>query len=92
MNVNLDESFEHFVTELVRTGQSASETDVIRKGLRLLKEQQGQQALRVEQLRAQVQLGLDEAKRGEVAPFDLGAIKSRGREILAESQPSKGPH
>lgn len=51
----------------------------MREALRLLEERDRRHALRIEELRAEINKGLDS---GEPNPLDVGAIKSRGRKRL----------
>jgi len=37
-------------------------------------------SIRREQLRREIQMGLDQIRRGEVAPLDMAAIKHKARE------------
>ncbi len=91
MNVSLGESFDKFVAQLVRSGEYQSQSEVIREGLRLLKEREELRAIRVEELRRQIQIGLDQANRGEVAPLDIAMIKADGRKRLS-ARKAKGRH
>ena len=50
--------------------------------LRFFQAQELVQQLRSEKLRQEIQVGLDQARQGDVAPLDLEAIKAKGREIL----------
>lgn len=52
----------------------------MREALRLLDERDRVQALRLEELRAEIQKGLES---GEPSPLDIGEIKARGRKRLA---------
>jgi antitoxin ParD1/3/4 len=86
MNVSLGETFEKFVAELIASGEYQSQSEVIRDGLRLLKEKQEFKAIRIDELRRQVAIGLDQASRGDVAPLDIAEIKAEGRKRLAAQQ------
>jgi antitoxin ParD1/3/4 len=60
--VSLPPDVEDFVVSRVASGRYASEGEVIREGLRLLKEQEVAEA----SLRASVRMGLEQALRGEL--------------------------
>jgi antitoxin ParD1/3/4 len=57
----------------------------MRDALRLLEERDRRQALRLEELRAEIKKGLDS---GDPTHLDVGAIKARGRKRL-EAQRGK---
>lgn len=84
MNLELDPSLSQFVSELVASGQFASEAEVVREGLTLLRQRSAERSETLEELRRQIQVGLDQAKRGEVGPLDIRAIQERGMQRLAE--------
>lgn len=65
MNANLGPVLEGFVTELVDSGLYQSQSEVIREGLRLLKEREELKRLRLEELRKEISLGSQQADRGE---------------------------
>ncbi len=89
MNVSLGDSFDRFVASLVDSGEYQSQSEVIREGLRLLKEREELRALKLEEIRRQVAVGLEQIRRGEVAPLDLEAIKREGRKRLAAERAKK---
>jgi antitoxin ParD1/3/4 len=82
MNVSLTPELERLVNEKVESGLYQTASEVVREALRLLKERD----LTREQLRADVQAGVDQLARGESRTLDKTAgrqlaerIKSRGR-------------
>lgn len=90
MNVHLGEGFEKFISRLIKSGEYQSQSEVVRDGLRLLKEKHEFKALQLEALRRQVAIGLEQARRREVAPLDIKAIKARGRKQLASEKTRTG--
>lgn len=86
MNVQLEPALEQFVAELIASGRFASQGEVIREGLLLLKERQASDA-QLEELRRQVQAGLDDIERGNVADLDMEEIRSQAR---AEWEATRG--
>ena len=76
MNVSLTPELERLVNERVRTGMYSSASEVIREALRLLNEQEELRRRRLEDLRKEIQIGLDQVNRGDVVPFDVARIKS----------------
>ena len=65
MNANLGPVLEQFVTELLETGLYQSQSEIIREGLRLLKEREDLKKLRLDDFRKEVALGIQQADRRE---------------------------
>jgi len=62
---------------------------VLRRLLRLLKERDDRSARRLEELRREIAIGLEEADRGEVAPLDIEGIKAEGRRLKKKSRQAR---
>ena len=69
MNVSLTKELENFIGELVASGMYFSASEVVRDGLRLLKEQEALKKMRVEELRAEIMLGIEDLKAGNSISF-----------------------
>jgi antitoxin ParD1/3/4 len=65
MNVNLGTVFDKFIAELLKSGMYQSQSEVVREGLRLLKEREELKKLRLAELRREIATGGAEADRGE---------------------------
>jgi len=65
MNVNLGTVFDKFIADLLKSGMYQSQSEVVRDGLRLLKEREELKKLRLAELRKEIALGSAEADRGE---------------------------
>jgi antitoxin ParD1/3/4 len=65
MNVNLGGTFDRFIAELLETGMYQSQSEVVREGLRLLKEREDLKRLRLAELRREIATGSEQADRGE---------------------------
>jgi len=65
MNVNLGSVFDQFVADLLKTGHYQSQSEILREGLRLLKEREELKQLRLSELRKEIALGSAQADRGE---------------------------
>lgn len=83
MNVSLTPELEEMVNQKVESGLYNSASEVIREGLRLLKEQDDLRRIRQEELRREVLKGYEQSQRGESRPLDVEAIKAKGRKRLA---------
>jgi antitoxin ParD1/3/4 len=65
MNVNLGSVFDQFVADLLKTGLYQSQSEILRDGLRLLKEREDLKKLRLVELRKEIAIGSEQADRGE---------------------------
>lgn len=59
MNVSLTPELEKWVQSKVKSGMYTSASEVIREGLRLLKEQDALKEIHLAELRREIQLGID---------------------------------
>jgi len=85
MNVSLTPELEQYVIGKVQSGMYHTASEVIREGLRLLKEREELQQQKVADLRREIQIGIDQADRGQVSPFNeaaLDEVQTKGRERL----------
>ena len=65
MNVSLTPDLEELVQKKVQSGRYTSASEVVREALRLLAERDELREVEMQALRAKVEQGLDEARRGE---------------------------
>lgn len=94
MNVSLTPELEAFVNEKVASGMYYSASEVIREGLRLLKEQDTLRQMRLEELRKEIAIGIEQADRGQFvtynSPEELAQdVKKAGREKLRKLKEQK---
>ena len=87
MNISLTTELEQLVNDRVKTGMYQTASEVVREGLRLLRERD----LNAEALRRDVRAGFDAVERGEFSDFDARTIKTladrvkaRGRKRVAQ--------
>ena len=66
LNISLTPELEEFVTSRVESGRYQSASEVVRQGLRLLQDQEETRQAELARLRQQIQIGLDQANRGEL--------------------------
>ena len=83
MNVSLSRQLQGFIERKVRTGRYQTASEVVREGLRLIEDRDTQRALQLRRLREEIQVGLDQIEKGQVAPLDVKKIKAEGRKRLA---------
>jgi len=77
MNVSLTPELEQFVQGKVNTGLYYSASEVVREGLRLLQERDQLQQLRLQELRQEIQVGIDS---GDSTPLDMQDVKLKARQ------------
>lgn len=75
MNVSLTPELEQFVQEKVKSGKYLSASEVFQEALRLLQEKDQIRQLRLEKLRKEIAIGIEQADRGEVVD---------GKEVINE--------
>lgn len=72
-----------FVRVKMRTGEYASENEVVCEALSFLRERDQIRAMRLAELRRAVQIGVDQLDRGDSKPFDAEELKAEVRKRLA---------
>ncbi len=65
MNVSVGREFEEYVRAKVKSGDYASVSEVVRDGLRLMREKEQLFEARLQTLRGEIQKGSDQGERGE---------------------------
>jgi antitoxin ParD1/3/4 len=91
MNISLTKEFETYVAQKVESGLYHSASEVIRDGLRLMKERDELHQTRLGELRRDIAIGVDQADRGQVRTFNEDVatrVKVRGRKRLASKDRS----
>ena len=86
MNVSLTPRLEALVRRKVESGLYNSASEVVREALRLLEERDRIKEMKLEELRKEIQQGIDSLDRGEGTPFNADDVIKRGRERLAAEQ------
>ncbi len=90
MNISLTPRLEKLVKQKVASGMYNSASEVMREALRLLDESDHIKAIRREELRKEVAIGIEQLDRGEGTPLDMEEIKAEGRKLRARKRKSKG--
>ena len=68
MNVSLTPELEKFVKDKVASGRYTSSSEVVREALRVLEENEHLNERRLEQLKKEVALGIEQANQGKLKP------------------------
>ncbi len=81
MNVSLTPELEQLIHKKVESGLYLSASEVVREALRLLEERDRLNALKLEELRKEIQIGIDQADRGELldGPEVFAKLRKRVR-------------
>ena len=82
LNVSLPTELENRVREHVASGLYGSASEVIREALRLFEAYHTVQASSLAALKADIDLGMADARSGRVNAVDVHAIKAKGRAVL----------
>jgi len=88
MNVNLGAVFDKFIAQLLKTGTYQSQSEVVREGLRLLKEREDLKNLRLSELRREIAIGSKQAGRRQFVDGEETFAEIRRRS--AERKRAKG--
>ena len=88
MNVSIGHEFESFVQQKVQSGDFASASEVVRAGLRLLKENDQLHEARLQALRGELQRGVDSAMSGPL--LDGPEVMEELRQIVRDRQQQDG--
>lgn len=83
MNVNLGTVFDQFVADLLKTGHYQSQSEILREGLRLLKEREELKQLRIAELRKAIAMGTEQARKGKVVDGEqvFAEIRKKSQEV-----------
>jgi antitoxin ParD1/3/4 len=79
MNVHLGSVFDEFVADLLKGGQYQSQSEILRDGLRLLKEREEVKQMRLSALRKEIAAGIEQADQGQFidGPEAFARIRER---------------
>lgn len=88
MNISLTPELAGFVKEQVDSGMYHSASEVVREGLRLLLLQRQDRQMRLDRLRAEIALGIEQLDRGEAISGKevFRELRERGRLLHREVQ------
>ncbi len=82
MNISITPELEKFVHSRVSSGMYQSASELFREALRLLAERDELRKKRLEKLNQEIQVGLDQAKRGNL----ISAEESKKRMVTFKQQ------
>ena len=88
MNISMTPELEKLVTAKVESGMYQSASEVIREALRLLAERDETRRKCLDKLDRDIQLGLDQAARGEFC--DPDQLETKLDQIIADAESKRG--
>ena len=77
---------EALIREKVETGRYASAGEVVGEAIQLLEERDRQNAALREALLRDLQVGIDQADRGDARPLDVDALKRRIEQRISQGK------
>lgn len=82
-NISLTREQDEFVARIVKAGEYQNASEAVRDALRALQQRRKHDELKLEVLRAQLQLGMSALERGDATEIDEGEIESYLAELTA---------
>jgi antitoxin ParD1/3/4 len=83
VSIALNTEDQRFIEEAVKSGRYFSESEVIAQALSEMKVREAIRRSKIDDLRAKVQVGIEQADRGEFVEFTAEDVKAEGRRRLA---------
>lgn len=83
MNVSLTSKLERWIANKVAEGKYQTASEVVREAVRQLADREERRELELARLRRQVDIGLEDIRKGRVAALDMKQIKAEARKELA---------
>jgi len=81
LNISLTPELEQFIESRVASGRYQTASEVVRAGLRLLEDRERERDAVVDEIRAHIRAGIDQADRGEL--LDPDAVLEEMRRLSA---------
>ena len=86
--ISLKDEDQHFLEEVVKSGRYLSESEVVAEALSDFRVREAIRRAKLDELRAKVQVGIEQADRGDFVEFTAEDVKREGRARLAPQQAS----
>jgi antitoxin ParD1/3/4 len=84
LNVSLTPELSRFVESRLRSGKYQSASEVVREALRLLEARDRAPIPSIEALKAEIELGLEQLRRGEAIDGEVFFAELRARRVATE--------
>lgn len=86
MSLSLTPEQEEMVQRKVQSGLYSSASEVVQEAFRLLNDRDTLREIRLQELRRELAIGIEQIENGQVAPLDMDAIRAKVAEQLAEDE------
>ncbi len=83
MNVSLTSKLERWIANKVTEGKYQTASEVVREAVRQLADREERRELELARLRRQVDVGLEDIRKGRLTALDMKQIKAEARSELA---------
>ena len=77
--ISLNDEDQHFIDEAVKSGRFGSESEVVAEALAEIRLREVIRRAKLDELRAKVRVGIEQADRGEFVEFTAEDVKAEGR-------------
>jgi len=89
VSISLKEEDQRFLEEVVRSGRYLSESEVVAEALADFRLREAIRRAKLDELRAKIEVGIEQADRGDFVEFTAEDIKREGRQRLAAQQSAR---
>lgn len=86
MNISLTQELDNYVQQKVQSGMYHSASEVIREGLRLLKERDNIREAQLGQLRHDIETGIQQIEQGKFTDYESDDLKLLKDDIKSQSR------
>lgn len=86
MNVSLTPELEKLVNDKVKSGRYNSASEVIREGLRLLQDHDELRRIRLDELRREIMLGVEQIRNGEGITVKASELDEFAEKLIREAR------
>jgi antitoxin ParD1/3/4 len=78
-----------YVDEMLKSGRYEHVSELVLEAVYLHRDAELTRQRKHEELKKEIQIGIDQLNRGQVAPLDMDAIMARARKHISETQESR---
>ena len=89
VTITLRDEDQRFIETAMKTGRYVTESEAVADAISELRAREELHQARLSELRAKIQVGLDQLDRGECAEWNVEEVKAEGRALLASRQAAK---
>ena len=89
VSISLKQEDKRFLEEVVKSGRYLCESEVVAEALSDFRVREAIRRAKLDELRAKIEVGIDQADRGDFVEFTAEDIKREGRQRLAAQQSAR---